>query len=210
MRFILGKKLGMTQLFGPDGRVFPVTSIDTSLNTVVQVKTDDKDNYKAIQVGFDKKKDKNQKKSEKGHLKGLDSFRHLREFRVDDVSKYKRGDVIKADIFSVGEKVKVSGKNIGRGFQGVVKRHGFSGGPASHGHRHALRSPGSIGSAYPQRVFKGKKMAGQMGAKRVSIKNLEIIRIDNEKNLIFVKGSLPGKKGSVVEIRSLNSTERKD
>lgn len=202
MKFIVARKIGMSQVFEADGKVIPVTLFEAEPNIVTQIKNSEQDGYSAVQVGFGKTKDKNLSKAEQGHLKNIGFLKNLREFRLDDSSGYKRGGVITVSIFSPGDKVVVSGKTIGRGFQGVVKRHGFSGGPASHGHRHALRSPGSIGSSYPQRVFKGKKMAGRMGQERISVKNLEVIRVDEDKNLIFVKGAVPGKRGAFLEIVS--------
>lgn len=205
-KFILARKLGMSQVFGADGRVVPVTLLEAGPNVVVQVKNDGKDGYQAVQIAFGKTRPKLLSKPLRGHLKNVAVTKQLREFRTEDSEKFKRGDVIKVGIFEAGDKVTVSANSIGRGFQGVVKRHGFSGGPASHGHRHVLRAPGSIGSSFPQRVFKGKKMAGRMGAERVSIKNIEVVRVDEKSNLMFVKGAVPGKRGTLVEVVVRNNT----
>jgi large subunit ribosomal protein L3 len=207
MKFILGKKLGMSQIFKEDGRVVPVTLIEAGPCQVVQVKTKEKDGYRAIQIGFDKIKEKNVKKPQKGHFKkaGLErSYRYLREYQGNNL---KVGDKISVDVFNEGEVVKVSGISKGKGFQGVVKRHGFSGFPASHGTKHGLRAPGSIGSAFPERVFKGKKMAGRMGARRTSVLGLEIAKIDKKNNLLALKGAAPGRKGTFLEIVAIKELE---
>ena len=201
MKFILGKKLGCAQLFNEKGEVTPVTLIGAEDNVVTQIKTPEKDGYMAVQVGAGIKKEKNISKSLKGHFKGLGSFAQVKEFRVNDISAYKSGDTMNIAVFAPGEKVSVSAQSTGRGFQGVVKRHGFKGGPASHGHRDVLRKPGSIGSRFPQRVLKGKRMAGRMGHDRVTVKNLEIVRVDAATNILAVKGAVPGRKGSWVEVR---------
>ncbi len=217
MKFILGTKIGMSQIFDEKGNVVPVTVIEAGPCVVTQVKTSEKDGYIAIQVGLGKKKKIS--KALQGHLKGLDMFRWVREFRVksqkskvknpDDKGEkemkieLKRGDTLDASIFEEGEKVKVSGVSKGKGFQGVVKRHGFHGAPASHGTKHNLRAPGSIGSSFPEKVFKGMRMAGRMGSDRVSVKNLRVVKVDPKNNLIAVKGAVPGNRGSLVEIRSV-------
>ena len=193
----------MSQIFKKDGRVVPVTLIEAGPCQVVQVKTKEKDGYQAIQIGFGRTKEKNVKKPQKGHFKkaGLErSYRHLKEYQGNDL---KVGDKISVDIFNEGEVVKVSGVSKGKGFQGVVKRHGFSGFPASHGTKHGLRAPGSIGSAFPERVFKGKKMAGRMGARRTSVLGLEIAKIDKKNNLLALKGAVPGRKGTLLEIAAI-------
>lgn len=200
MKFILGKKIGMSQIFREDGRVVPVTLIEAGPCQIVQVKTKEKDGYRALQIGFDKIKEKSIKKPQKGHFKkaGLEGgYRYLREYQGNNL---KVGDKISVDVFKEGEIVKVSGISKGKGFQGVVKRHGFSGFPASHGTKHGLRAAGSIGSAFPERVFKGKKMAGRMGARRRSVLGLEIAKIDKENNLLALKGTAPGRKGTLLEI----------
>lgn len=203
MKFILGRKLESSQVFDKEGRVIPVTLVKTGPCVVTQVKTKDKDGYSAVQVGFEEKKKIS--KPLKGHLKGLGNFRVLKEFRVDEkeIKKYKRGQVLDISQFQVGDKVKVIGTSKGKGFQGVVKRHGFKGSPASHGHKDQLRMPGSIGSTFPQRVWKGKKMAGRMGGQRVTVKNLEIVELDKEKNILKIKGALPGAPNSLVLIESI-------
>ncbi len=201
MKFILGKKLEMTQKFLDDGTVVPVTAILAGPCAITQVKTVAKDGYDAVQIGFGIKKKIN--KPQAGHLKGLDNFRYLREVRVDELKgkeDLKHGDVIAVDAFQVGDLVKVSGNSKGKGFQGVVRRHGFSGSPATHGHKDQLRMPGSIGSTGPQRVFKGMRMGGRMGDERITVKNLKVIEIDKNKNIIFIKGAVPGARNGLVEI----------
>lgn len=190
MKFILGKKLGMSQIFDEKGNAVPVTVIEAGPCFITQIKD------KAVQIGFEKLKDKKVTKSRKNT-----PYRYLREF-PGDISEHKIGDKIDVSIFTQGDKIKVSGISKGKGFQGVVKRHGFSGGPASHGHRHVLRTPGSIGSAYPQKVFKGKKMAGRAGGRRTTIKNLKLALIDKENNLLAVSGPIAGPIGGFVEIKT--------
>lgn len=200
MKFILGRKLGMSQIFSKEGRVIPVTLIEVLPCKVVQVKTEEKDDYKAVQVGFGEVKEKKLKKPQKGHIKkaGLKkNFSGFMEFKDIDL---KVGDEINISVFEEGDKVKVSGISKGKGFQGVVKRHGFSGMPASHGTKHGLRAPGSIGSAWPQKVFKGKKMAGRMGFERVTVRGLQIAQVDKENGLLAIKGAVPGAKGTLLEI----------
>lgn len=199
MTFILGKKLKMSQIW-KDDKIIPVTLVKAGPITVTQIRTTEKDKYEAVQVGFDASK-KRLNKPQAGHLKELGKFRHLKEFRVLN-PEIKVGDVLDVSQFSEGQKVKVSGLNKGRGFQGVVKRHGFHGGPKTHGQKDRLRAPGSIGATAPQRVLKGKKMAGRMGQERVTIKNLEIAGIDKENNLLMLKGAVPGGKGTLLEIRN--------
>ncbi len=200
MKFILGKKIEMRQKFNDEGNVIPLTVIQAGPCIVVQVKTSGNDGYQAVQIGFDKKKNIN--KALKGHLKDLGDFRYLKEFKIDEL-KFKKGDKIDVSVFKQGERVIISGTSKGKGFQGVVKRHGFAGGPKTHGNKDQLRMPGSIGSTGPQRVFKGVRMAGRMGGDRVSLKNLEIIEVIPEKNLILVKGAVPGARNSLLEIRSM-------
>lgn len=203
MKFILGKKIGMTQVFDEKNRVIPVTLIEAGPCYVTQIKTEDKDSYQAVQIGFEETLERKVKSPQKGHFKkaGLGKyFKYLREFKGDNL---KIGEVIDVSLFQEGDKVIVSGVSKGKGFQGVVKRHGFAGGPASHGQKHSLRAPGSIGSAFPERVFKGKRMAGRMGSDRVTTKGLKIIKIDKDSNLLAIKGALPGRKGTLLEIVSL-------
>jgi large subunit ribosomal protein L3 len=197
MKFILGEKLGMSQMFDEQGNIIPVTIIKAGPCFVTQIRDEKKDNYEAIQIGFKPLKDKKVKNPQKNK-----PYRYLKEFS-NDISKYKIGDKIDVNIFEEGDKIKVSGTSKGKGFQGVVKRHGFSGGPATHGHRHVLRTPGSIGSAYPQKVFKGKKMPGRAGGRRTTIKNLKIAVIDKENNLLAIDGAVSGPVGGLVEISSI-------
>lgn len=200
MKFILGKKLAMTQVFKGDKSI-PVTLIESGLNFVAQVKTKDNDGYNAVQVGFGERKEKNIKKPQRGHLKNLGNLRWLREFRVDG-AELKIGDEVKLNNFAVGDKVNVIAISKGKGFQGVVKRHGFSGGPKSHGQKDRHRAPGSIGSSFPEHVLKGMRMAGRMGGDRVTVKNLEVIEVDIENNLIALKGAVPGRRGTLVMLKS--------
>ena len=203
MKFILGKKLGMSQIFNEQGKVIPVTLVEAGPCHVIQARTQEKDGYSAVQIGFESKKDKHTNKAQQGHFKksGVQgNFRYSREFQVEDL---KVGDKIDVGIFNPGEIVRVSGISKGKGFQGVVKRHGFSGANATHGTKHNERAPGSIGSAWPQRVFKGKKMAGRMGSDRVTVKGLEIIEVDKDQNILAINGALPGRKGTLLEIVSI-------
>lgn len=201
---LLGKKVGMTQFFSEDGTRFPVTVIQAGPVTVIQKKTSSVDGYEAVQVGYDElseAKAKKRSKAYQNHFKKQKTTRHLREFNADDIDAIEPGQSIDLSIFSVGQKVDVVGTSKGKGFTGVVKRHNFAGGPASHGHRFN-RGTGSIGqSATPARVFKGKKMAGQHGNKRVSVQGLEIVHIDSELKVVFVKGSVPGPTNGLVEIK---------
>ena len=199
---ILGKKLGMTQIFDEKGRVIPVTVIEAGPCTVIQRKTVDNDGYDAIQLGFGEIKEKNLIKPKKGHFakSKLSPKKHLREFRLDEIN-YNVGDEIKADVFAAGEFVDVSGLTKGKGFQGVIKRHGQSRGPMGHGSMYHRR-PGSMGStSTPGRVYKGKKLPGHMGVETVTVQHLEIVRIDLDKNVILVKGSVPGNKGAILKIK---------
>ncbi len=189
----------MSQVFDKTGKVIPVTLIEAGPCVVTQVKTADKDKYTAVQLGFGKRRKVS--KPLAGHLKDLGEFRYLREFQVPEKTELKRGDKVTADIFSAGDEVTLSGFSKGKGFQGVVKRHNFSGGPASHGHRHVLRSAGSIGGAYPQHVRKGLKMAGRMGNEQVTIKKTPLVSVDSKKNVIAVKGPVPGPKDSLIMIQ---------
>ncbi|GAA3656859.1 50S ribosomal protein L3 [Asaccharospora irregularis] len=202
MKGILGKKIGMTQIFADNGVVVPVTVVEAGPIVVTQVKTVEKDGYNAIQVGFEDAKEKSLNKPQKGHLAAANALKkHLKEFRVDTVEGYTVGQQINADVFAAGETIDVTGISKGKGFQGPIKRHGQSRGPESHGSRYHRR-PGSMGAcSYPGRVFKNKKLAGHMGSVRVTVQNLEVVRVDAEKNLILVKGAIPGAKGSVVTIK---------
>jgi len=195
MKFLLGQKLGMSQVFDEKGKRIPVTLVEAGPCVVTQVKTKEKDGYQAIQLGF--KKIEKEKKIKKPMRKK--PFRWLREFKNGE---YKLGDQIDVSVFQEGKKVKVSGISKGKGFQGAVKRWGFKGrASATHGTKHEHRTLGSIGSSFPERVIKGKKMPGRMGNERTTVKNLEIVKIDKENNLLAVKGAVPGVKGTLLEIR---------
>ncbi len=201
---ILGKKIGMSAIYDENGVRIPVTIIEAGPCVIAAVKSVETDGYNAIQLGYGQVREKNLTKPEIGHFKknNLTPVRHLREFRVDSVAEYKVGDNLDSGIFTVGEKIKVSGKSKGKGFQGVMKRHGFGGvGGTTHGQSDRLRAPGSIGSSsYPSRVFPGMKMAGRMGNDNVSVRNLQVIKIIAEKNIILVKGAVPGATNSIVEL----------
>ena len=197
---VLGRKLGMFQAFDRDGTVVPVTVIETGPCTVLQVKTEDHDGYQAVQLGFGVRKRVNQ--PQKGHFKGLGAFRYLREFSVDDISKWQVGQKVGAEIFEPGDLVHVSGLSKGHGFAGVVKRHGFHGGPKTHGQSDRHRSPGSIGASASQgRVLKGMRMAGHMGDHQVTVRNLEVVESDAARGVIMVKGSVPGGKNALLRVR---------
>ena len=202
MKGILGKKLGMTQIFTEHGEVIPVTVVEAGPVVVTQIKTTENDGYTAIQVGFQDAKEKSLNKPQKGHLAAANTLKkHLKEFRVDSVEEYTVGQEIKADLFAAGELIDVTGISKGKGFQGPIKRHGQSRGPESHGSRYHRR-PGSMGAcSFPGRVFKNKKLAGHMGSVKVTVQNLEVVRVDADKNFILVKGAIPGAKGSVVTIK---------
>ncbi len=200
MKFILGKKEEMTQKFREDGTVVPVTVVKAGPCVITQVKIKEKDGYSAVQLGYGFKKKLNKPLS--GHLKDLENFEYLREFKLDEGQELEKGDKIGVSIFEPGEKVQVTGISKGKGFQGVVRRHGFHGSPASHGHKDQLRMPGSIGATGPARVFKGTKMAGRMGGDGVTVKNLEVVEIDKENNQLFIKGALPGARNGLILIRA--------
>ena len=202
MKGILGKKIGMTQIFTEHGEVIPVTVVEAGPVVVTQIKTTENDGYTAIQVGFQDAKEKSLNKPQKGHLAAANVLKkHLKEFRVDAVEEFTVGQEIKADLFATGEKIDVTGTSKGKGFQGPIKRHGQSRGPESHGSRYHRR-PGSMGAcSFPGRVFKNKKLAGHMGSVKVTVQNLEVVRVDADKNLILVKGAIPGPKGSMVTIK---------
>ena len=201
---IIGKKIGMTQIFDEKGNVIPVTVIEAGPCTVAQVKTVETDGYDAVQLGFGDVKDKHLTKPEKGHFAkaNVEAKKHLREFRVDSIENFKVGDEVKADVFEAGDKIDVQGTSKGKGFQGVIKRHGQHRGPMGHGSMYHRR-PGSMGStSTPGRVFKGKKLPGHMGVQTVTIQNLEVVRVDLDKNVILVKGSVPGPKGAILKIKT--------
>lgn len=197
----------MTQIFGEDGKVQVATVLVAGEMTVSQIKTIEKDGYMAVQVGTGTKKEHNISKPQLGHLKDLGNIAVLKEYRVEEASALSRGDKIQSSIFNVGDKVTVSAISKGKGFQGVVKRHGFAGGPRSHGQKHSEREPGSIGGSGGRaggRVAKGMRMAGRMGGDRVTVKNLHIVAVDHENNTVFVSGAIPGRRGTLVEIKSEN------
>ncbi len=193
----------MSQIFDEKGKVIPVTILETGPVKIIQIKTKEKDGYAAIQIGFSKKK--NISKPLKGHLKNIDNFRWLKEFRVNEdknIEGYKVGDEIKVDVLNEGETVNIRGLSRGKGFQGVVKRHGFHGKDATHGVKHAHRQPGSIGATTPQHVIKGKKMAGRTGGENITVKKVKVIKVEPQKNLLYLKGAIPGKRGTLIEISS--------
>jgi large subunit ribosomal protein L3 len=204
MKGIVGKKLGMTQIFDPEtGNVDAVTVIEAGPCPVVIVRTQAADGYEAVQLAFEPVQDRKLSQGELGHLKkaGVGGHRHLVEFR--GASELQQGETVTVEAFEPGDRIKVSGISIGKGFQGTIKRHNFSRGPMSHG-SHNIRKPGSVGaSATPSRVFKGKKMAGQMGAQRVTQSGLVVHEVDAERNLLLVRGSVPGPKSGLVEIRGV-------
>lgn len=205
MKFILGKKLGMTQVFLADGTAVPVTKIQAGPCQVVQIK---ENGVKAVQIGFGEAREQRLSKPQIGHLKELNKVKFLRNFKVKEGQNpggLKRGDIITVEIFKVGDKIAVTGESKGKGYQGVVRRHGFHGSPASHGHKDQLRMPGAIGAGGPQRVLKGTRMAGRMGGEQVTVKNLEIIEIHPAVNELYVKGAVPGAKNSLLIIKAEGS-----
>lgn len=200
---ILGKKIGMTQVFADKGEVIPVTVIEAEPNVVLQKKSLQTDDYEAIQVGFDDKKESRANKPEKGRADKAEAQpkRFVKEIRNVNLDDYEVGQEIKVDVFSEGEVIDVTGTSKGKGFQGSIKRHNQQRGPMTHG-SHYHRSPGAMGSIDPMRVFKGRNLPGRMGGERVTVQNLQVVNIDTERNLILVKGNVPGAKKSYVEIRS--------
>ena len=203
MKGILGRKIGMTQVFTKSNKVVPVTVISVEPNVVTQIKTKENDGYEAIQLGFDTKREKLATKASVGHTNKANTTpkRFFKEIRGVDINNYSLGQEIKVDIFEVGEVVDVTGTTKGKGFQGVIKRHNQSRGPMGHG-SHYHRKPGSMGTMRPMRVFKGKKLPGHMGTLTVTIQNLEVVAVDLENNCILVKGNVPGAKDSLVIIKS--------
>lgn len=202
MKALLGEKIQMSQIFDDAGNVIPVTLIRVLPNTVVQARTKEKDGYRAAQVGMGVRKEKNINKPQKGHFKDLGNFRYIKEFRTDEA--LERGAKLDVSTFAEGDMVKVTGISKGKGFQGVVKRHGFHGAPATHGTKHAHREPGSIGGSGGRaggRVAKGIRMAGRMGGERVTVKNLKIVKVDLENNMLAINGAVPGRRGTLLEIR---------
>ncbi len=208
---LIGEKVGMTQIFNEAGEVIPVTVVKAGPCTVVDIKTPERDNYTALKLGYGFIKEKKLKKPQKGYFvkQGVEPKKILKEFRLGDVSEYKVGDELNVSIFSVGEKIKVTGISKGRGFQGVVKRHGFGGGPKTHGSQNH-RKPGSIGqSSDPSRVFKGLKMAGHMGNETVTVKNLEVVKVDEGRGVLLIKGAIPGPNGGIVYLYKLQEGRKK-
>ncbi len=196
MKLIIGTKQNMTQIFDKEGRVHPATVLSTGPVVVIQIKNKEKDGYEAVQVGYGEKKEKKVNKAQKtkGNFKGFKEFEGGKD-------EYKVGDKIDISAFAEGDKIEISSISKGKGFQGVVKRHGFHGGPRTHGQKHSEREPGSIGATGPQRVFKGKKMGGRMGSDRVTLKKVKIIQIDKDNNQLVVRGAVPGRRGTIVEIK---------
>ena len=203
MKGILGRKLGMTQVFATDGTLIPVTVVEATPNVVLQKKTVETDGYCAVQVGFEDKREKLANKAEKGIVAKANTApkRFVKEIRGVEIGGYEVGQEVKVDLFAEGEMVDVSGISKGKGFQGVIKRHGQSRGPMAHGSRYHRR-PGSMGPVAPNRVFKGKNLPGQTGGERITVQNLQIVKVDTERNLLLVKGNVPGAKKSFIEIRS--------
>jgi large subunit ribosomal protein L3 len=209
MKGILGRKVGMTQIFDDRGEVVPVTVIEAGPCFVAQVKTPERDGYAAVQLGFQEVKPKRLTKPQLGHLRKnqLPPLGHLQEIRVSDVSQYEEGQKIRVSVFDVGDRVDVTGISKGKGFAGVVKRHGFGGGPKTHGQSDRQRAPGSIGAGTtPGRVYKGMRMAGRMGNARVTVQNLQVVLVDPERNLIAVKGAVPGARNGLLVIEEARKT----
>ncbi|GGA88308.1 50S ribosomal protein L3 [Ornithinibacillus halotolerans] len=200
---ILGRKIGMTQLFNENGELIPVTVVQAEPNVVLQKRTLENDGYEAIQIGFQELKESRTNKAEKGHAAKANTApkRYVREIRNVNLDEYEVGQELSVEIFQAGEKVDVTGTSKGKGFQGVIKRHGQARGPMSHG-SHYHRSPGSMGAVDPMRVFPGKNLPGHMGAEQVTIQNLEVVSVDVERNLLLIKGNVPGSKKSFVKITS--------
>lgn len=200
-KYILGKKLGMSQVYGEDGNVIPVTVVEVEPNVVIQSKTKEKDGYEAVQVGTGTKR--NITKPLKGHMKDLGKFKKLKEYRVKEESDKKQvGDKIDVSIFTPGDIVRITGVSKGKGFQGVVKRHGFRGMPASHGAHSVMRHAGSIGQRFPQHTLKGMRMAGRMGGVKSTVRGLRVISVDVENGLLAIKGAVPGNKGGLVIVQT--------
>ena len=200
MKFILGTKEYMTQVFGDDGRAFPATVVKAGPITVTQIKNKEKDGYASLQVGYGERKESRVNKPDRGHA----PQKYVREFILPDadLAKFSKGDTVAVDTFAVGDIVHITGTSKGKGFQGVVKRHGFHGGPRSHGQKHSERAPGSIGAGGLQKVFKGMRMGGRMGSDRVLVKNLRVLKIMPESQEMIVHGAVPGRRGTLLEIIS--------
>jgi len=211
VRGLMGRKVGMTQVFDELGNVVPVTVIAIETNQITQIKTTEKDGYKAIQLAFSTTKPNRVIKPSKGHFDkaGVAYRKYLREIKVKDTADYQVGQELNADMFVAGDKVDVTGTSKGKGFQGNIKRHNYHRGPMSHG-SHYHRRPGSMGaSSSPSRVFKGKKLPGQMGSERVTMQNLEVVRVDSERNVLLVKGAVPGPKKAMVFIKEARKSQEK-
>lgn len=204
MKFLIGVKQQMTQFFSEDGRAYAGTVLKAEPMTVTMLRDKEKDGYSAVQVGFGKQKKERLSKSVQGHLKEIAPTFGMKEFRLsaEDTAVHARGNTIDVTAFKPGDTVQVSAISKGKGFQGVVKRHGFAGGRRSHGNKHSEREAGSIGATWPQRVLKGKRMAGRMGGDRITVKNLKVLEVDAAANLILISGAIPGRRGTVVEVRS--------
>lgn len=198
MKFILGKKIGMSQIFSENGEITPVTLVEAGPCKVLDLMTKDRNGYEAVQIGYEEiVKESKKKKTAKDK-----NFKHIKEYKPSKETTLSKGDVIDVSIFEEGEKVTVSGKSKGKGFQGGMKRWGFSGGRGSHGVKHTKRTIGSIGSAFPQRVIKGRKMPRRAGYERITVKGLEIVSIEKDKNIFSIKGAVPGRKGTLLEIKN--------
>lgn len=200
MKFLLGNKIGMTQIFDEKGSAIAVTLIDVAPCTVTHVRTKARDGYDAVQLGFGAKNKMN--KPEKGHVRDLGAFAVLKEYRVEGAADKKVGDAVDVSVFTEGDAIRVSGISKAKGFQGVVKRHHFGGGRASHGQKHSERESGSIGATWPQRVLKGTRMAGRMGGVRKTVAGLTVAKIDKEHNILAVTGAVPGRRGTLLEIKA--------
>ena len=200
---ILGRKIGMTQIFAENGELIPVTVVQAAENVVLQKKTVENDGYEAIQIGFENKREKLSNKPAKGHVEKANTApkRFIREFRETNLDAYEIGQEVKVDIFAEGDVVDVTGISKGKGFQGSIKRHGQSRGPMSHGSRYHRR-PGSMGPVAPNRVFKGKKLPGRMGGKQITVQNLTIVKVDVERNILLIKGNVPGSKKAMIKVVS--------
>lgn len=202
MKFLLGTKQNMTEYFSADGKVHPATIISAGPVVITQVKTNETDGYSALQVGFGEKKAKNLSKALIGHFAGKGNFAEVREFRVsaEEASAVNAGDAVTVEAFKEGDKVTISGLSKAKGFQGVIKRHNFKGGPRSHGQKHSERAPGSIGGGLRNRVPKGMRMGGRTGGDRITVSNLKVLAVDLETNTLLVEGAVPGRRGTVLEI----------
>jgi large subunit ribosomal protein L3 len=207
---LLGRKIGMTQVFSANGEAIPVTVIELGPCVVTQIRDKDRDGYEAVQIGFGEIKPKSLTKPEQGHLAAAGRLvRYLREFQTDNIADHEVGQLLTADLFQPGQMIDVTGTSKGRGFQGVVKRHGFSGGPKTHGQSDRWRAPGSIGAGTdPGHVWKGTRMAGRMGNRRVTVQNLQVVEVLTDKHILLVRGSVPGAKNGLVMVRRAVKAER--